>query len=130
MGLLVTRTQVGSSLVENVREVVRLEPQDPLIVESIDTSTSVSAPLLSRPESRPTQLQIVSIVPFDPAGNDQVEHPEKIDLINNGDSNTGWYTERYTTADFGKLKEHQSTFLHIGINHLVPVPIQTTQTLI
>ena len=44
VGLLVTRTQVGSSLVENVREVVRLEPQDPLIVESFDSLTSVSAP--------------------------------------------------------------------------------------
>ena len=114
VGLLVTRTQVGSSLVENVREVVRLEPQDPLIVESFDSSTSVSAPLLSRPESRPTQLQIVSIVPFDPAGNDQVEHPEKIDLINNGDSNTGWYTERYTTADFGKLKDGVGLIISLG----------------
>ena len=98
VGLLVTRTQVGSSLVENVREAVRLEAQDPLIVEDFDSAPSVTSPVLSRQESGPTQLQIVSIVPFDPAGNDQVEHPEKIDLINDGDSNTGWYTERYTTC--------------------------------
>jgi len=114
MGLLVTRTQVGSSLVENVREAVRLEAQDPLIVEDFDSPPSVTSPVLSRQESSPTQLQIVSIVPFDPAGNDQVEHPEKIDLINDGDSNTGWYTERYTTADFGKLKEGVGLIISLG----------------
>ena len=114
VGLLVTRTQVGSSLVENVREAVRLEAQDPLIVEDFDSSPSVTSPVLSRQESSPTQLQIVSIVPFDPAGNDQVEHPEKIDLINDGDSNTGWYTERYTTADFGKLKEGVGLIISLG----------------
>jgi len=114
VGLLVTRTQVGSSLVENVREAVRLEAQDPLIVEDFDSSPPVTSPVLSRQESSPTQLQIVSIVPFDPAGNDQVEHPEKIDLINDGDSNTGWYTERYTTADFGKLKEGVGLIISLG----------------
>mgnify|MGYP001457999507 FL=1 len=114
VGLLVTRTQVGSSLVENVREAVRLEAQDPLIVEDFDSPPSVTSPVLSRQESSPTQLQIVSIVPFDPAGNDQVEHPEKIDLINDGDSNTGWYTERYTTADFGKLKEGVGLIISLG----------------
>ena len=114
VGLLVTRTQGGSSLVENVREAVRLEAQDPLIVEDFDSSPSVTSPVLSRQESSPTQLQIVSIVPFDPAGNDQVEHPEKIDLINDGDSNTGWYTERYTTADFGKLKEGVGLIISLG----------------
>ena len=114
VGLLVTRTQVGSSLVENVREAVRLEAQDPLIVEDFDSAPSVTSPVLSRQESNPTQLQIVSIVPFDPAGNDQVEHPEKIDFINDGDSNTGWYTERYTTADFGKLKEGVGLIISLG----------------
>ena len=114
VGLLVTRTQVGSSLVENVREAVRLEAQDPLIVEDFDSAPSVTSPVLSRQESGPTQLQIVSIVPFDPAGNDQVEHPEKIDFINDGDSNTGWYTERYTTADFGKLKEGVGLIISLG----------------
>ena len=114
VGLLVTRTQVGSSLVENVREAVRLEAQDPLIVEDFDSAPSVTSPVLSRQESNPTQLQIVSIVPFDPAGNDQVEHPEKINFINDGDSNTGWYTERYTTADFGKLKEGVGLIISLG----------------
>ena len=114
VGLLVTRTQVGSSLVENVREAVRLEAQDPLIVEDFDSAPSVTSPVLLRQESSPTQLQIVSIVPFDPAGNDQVEHPEKIDFINDGDSNTGWYTERYTTADFGKLKEGVGLIISLG----------------
>ena len=114
VGLLVTRTQVGSSLVENVREAVRLEAQDPLIVEDFDSAPSVTSPVLSRQESGPTQLQIVSIVPFDPACNDQVEHPEKIDFINDGDSNTGWYTERYTTADFGKLKEGVGLIISLG----------------
>ena len=114
VGLLVTRTQVGSSLVENVREAVRLEAQDPLIVEDFDSAPSVTSPVLSRQESGPTQLQIVSIVPFDPAGNDQVEHPEKIDFINDGDSSTGWYTERYTTADFGKLKEGVGLIISLG----------------
>ena len=114
VGLLVTRTQVGSSLVENVREVVRLEAQDPLIVEGFEDSASVTSPAPARPETTPSQLQILSIVPFDPAGDDQVEHPEKIELINNGDSNTGWYTERYTTSDFGKLKEGVGLIISLG----------------
>jgi hypothetical protein len=39
----------------------------------------------------------------DPAG-DGGEHPERLRSVNDGQSEDGWYTERYTSRDFGSLK--------------------------
>jgi len=114
VGLFVTRTQLGSSLVDNVREVVRLEPEEPLVIENFETPNLGTAPVTSRPAATSTELQIVRIVDFDPAGNNRGEHSEKIILINDGDSSTGWYTERYTTSDFGKLKEGVGLMIGLG----------------
>ncbi|MBM36210.1 MAG: hypothetical protein VX963_02655 [Actinomycetota bacterium] len=115
VGLLVTRTQVGSSLVENVREVVRLEAEEPIVIDNFENSTSVTTTVVARPESISSKLLIVSIVPFDPEGDGRrLEHPEKVELINNGDSSSGWYTERYTTADFGKLKDGVGLIISLG----------------
>jgi len=114
VGLFVTRTRIGSSLVDNVREVVRLEPEEAILIENFETQTSGTAPITYRPGATPTELEIVRLVDFDPAGDDQKEHPEKIVLINNEDSSTGWYTERYTTSDFGKLKEGVGLIIGLG----------------
>ena len=115
VGLFVTRTQIGSSLVDNVREVVRLEPEQPLIVENFESPNFGTPPVTSRPGAISAELQIVRIVDFDPAGRPiREEHPEKIVFINDGDSSTGWYTERYTTSDFGKLKEGVGLIIGLG----------------
>ena len=113
-GLFITRTQFGSSLVNNVREVVQLEPEEPFLEDNFENPNSGSIPTTYRPGATPAELQIVRIIDFDPAGDDQTEHPEKIVLINNGDSSTGWYTERYTTSDFGKLKEGVGLIIGLG----------------
>jgi len=114
MGLFATQTQTGSSLVADVHEVVRLEPEETIFTASSrDSSTSV-APVTSRPSTLASQLQIIRIVDFDPAGDDQEEHHEKRELINNGDSSNGWYTERYTTSDFGKLKDGVGLIIELG----------------
>jgi hypothetical protein len=72
------------------------------------------APATSRPSSPSSQLQIIRVVDFDPAGDDQEEHREKRELINNGDSSNGWYTQRYTTSDFGKLKDGVGLIIELG----------------
>jgi hypothetical protein len=104
-GLFVTRTETAPSLAGSVSEVVRLEPEQTILMDSYSDSPADVAPVTSRPASPSSPLQIISIVDFDPASDNRQEHPEKRELINNGDSSNGWYTERYTTSDFGKLKE-------------------------
>lgn len=113
-GLFATQTQTGSSLVADVREVVRLEPEETIFTDSSRDSSASVAPVTSRPSSLASQLQIIRIVDFDPAGDDQEEHHEKRELINNGDSSNGWYTERYTTSDFGKLKDGVGLIIELG----------------
>jgi hypothetical protein len=114
-GLLVTRTETAPSLVGSVSEVVRLEPEQTILMDNVSDPLADVAPVTSRPSSPSSQLVIVRIVDFDPAGdNDRKEHAEKLDLINNGDSSNGWYTERYTTSDFGKLKEGVGLIIELG----------------
>ena len=104
-GLFVTRTETAPSVAGGASEVVRLEPEQAIPMDSFPDSSADVTPVTSRPSSPSSPLQIISIVDFDPAGDDRQEHPEKRELINNGDSSNGWYTERYTTSDFGNLKE-------------------------
>ena len=54
---------------------------------------------------RRVPVPLESITDFDPAGDDRVEHPERLVFINNGDPTTGWSTARYSTRDFGGLKD-------------------------
>ena len=113
-GFLISRTEVGSSLVENVREVVRLERDDTFIVDNFENSLAPPLVATTRPDTAARQLQILRIIDFDPAGDDQAEHPGKLDLINNNDSSRGWNTERYTTSDFGNLKEGVGLIIQLG----------------
>ena len=113
-GLFVTRTETAPSLVGSVSEVVRLEPEQTILMDNVSDSLPDVAPVTSRPSSPSSLLQIISIVDFDPASDNRQEHPEKRKLINNGDSSNGWYTERYTTSDFGKLKEGVGLIIGLG----------------
>ena len=113
-GLLVTRTETAPSLVGSVSEVVRLEPEQTILMDNVSDPLADVAPVTSRPSSPSSQLQIISVVDFDPAGDDRKEHAEKLKLINNGDSSNGWYTERYTTSDFGKLKNGVGLIIRLG----------------
>ena len=113
-GLFVTRTETTSSLAGGVSEVVRLEPEQTILMDNVSDSLPDVAPVTSRPSSPSSLLQIISIVDFDPASDNRQEHPEKRKLINNGDSSNGWYTERYTTSDFGKLKEGVGLIIGLG----------------
>ena len=113
-GLFVTRTETAPPLAGGVSEVVRLEPEQTILMDSFSDSSPTVAPATSRPSSPSSQLQIIRVVDFDPAGDDQEEHREKRELINNGDSNNGWYTQRYTTSDFGKLKDGVGLIIELG----------------
>jgi hypothetical protein len=113
-GLFVTRTETAPSLAGSVSEVVRLEPEQTILMDNVSDSLPDVAPVTSRPSSPSSLLQIISIVDFDPASDNRQEHPEKRKLINNGDSSNGWYTERYTTSDFGKLKEGVGLIIGLG----------------
>lgn len=78
------------------------------------TATAVTAAPQTVPTAPPapttTQVRRVpilleSITDFDPAGDDRIEHPERLIFINDGDPSTGWSTARYNTRDFGGLKD-------------------------
>jgi len=113
-GLLATRTQTSSPVAEDTREEVRLGPEQTLLIDNIEDSSPDETPVNSRLPSVSSLLEITLIVPFDPAGNDQEEHPEKTDFINNDDASTGWYTERYTTSNFGNLKDGVGLIIKLG----------------
>tara|TARA_B100000586_G_scaffold80611_1_gene56754 strand:- start:54 stop:743 length:690 start_codon:yes stop_codon:yes gene_type:complete len=113
-GLLATRTQTSSPVAEDTREEVRLGPEQTLLIDNIEDSSPDETPVTSRLPSVSSLLEITLIVPFDPAGNDQEEHPEKTDFINNDDASTGWYTERYTTSNFGNLKDGVGLIIKLG----------------
>ncbi|WP_419842408.1 hypothetical protein [Candidatus Poriferisodalis sp.] len=67
------------------------------------TPTVPPAPLTTDVRRMPVLLE--SITDFDPAGDDRIEHPERLRFINDGDADTGWSSARYNTRDFGGLKD-------------------------
>ncbi|WP_419854944.1 hypothetical protein [Candidatus Poriferisodalis sp.] len=67
------------------------------------TPTAPPAPTTTQVRRVPILLE--SITDFDPAGDDRIEHPERLIFINDGDPSTGWSTARYNTRDFGGLKD-------------------------
>ena len=114
IGLFATRTQTNLPAMELVPEVVREQPEETTLINDSQDPMSGAAPVTVRPSSLTSKLQITQIIDFDPAGDTQTEHPEKLDLINNGDSSTGWYTERYNTSDFGRLKDGVGLIIRLG----------------
>ena len=87
-------------------------------VTVVPSATATASPMTAAPQTTPTAppaptttrvrrvpLLLESITDFDPAGDDRIEHPERLIFINDGDPTTGWSTARYRTRDFGGLKD-------------------------
>ncbi len=87
-------------------------------VTVVPSATATASPVTAAPQTTPTAppaptttrvrrvpLLLESITDFDPAGDDRIEHPERLIFINDGDPTTGWSTARYRTRDFGGLKD-------------------------
>lgn len=69
------------------------------------TTPQSTVPVTTTTPLRRVPVPLESITDFDPAGDDRVEHPERLIFINDGDPTTGWSTARYSTRDFGGLKD-------------------------
>ena len=91
-------TPVGRRIIEEAREAVGLQPS-PTTSATVTSSTETTAPT----EVAGNGVPIAAIVDFDPAG-DFDEHADRLRLINDSNDEEGWYTENYTTRDFGGLK--------------------------
>lgn len=87
-------------------------------VTVVPSATATASPVTAAPQTTPTAppaptttrvrrvpILLESITDFDPAGDDRIEHPERLIFINDGDPTTGWSTARYRTRDFGGLKD-------------------------
>ena len=74
-------------------------------VTAAPQTTLPALPVPTTTEVRRTSIPLESITDFDPAGDDRIEHPERLIFINDGDPTTGWSTARYRTRDFGGLKD-------------------------
>ena len=83
--------------------VVTITPAATATVAPQTTPAIVPAPTTTQVRRAPIFLE--SITDFDPAGDDRVEHPERLIFINDGDPTTGWSTARYSSRDFGGLKD-------------------------
>jgi serine/threonine protein kinase len=107
IGVAVTRTDVGQSLIDNAKEAVGFD------ATTVPESSSTSL-LIPRSTAPTAELTIIDIVDFDPIGEDRSENPDRLALINDGDLADGWYTERYSSSDFGRLKEGVGLILTFG----------------
>ena len=88
------------------------------VVTVVPSATAAATTVTAAPQTAPTvppaptttqvrraPILLESITDFDPAGDDRIEHPERLIFINDGDPSTGWSTARYNTRDFGGLKD-------------------------
>ncbi|MFC4588037.1 protein kinase family protein [Sphaerisporangium corydalis] len=76
-------------------------------------------PTASSPASPSAQPKIVTVKParadgFDPLGSDRSEHPEWARLAIDGKPSTEWHTDKYETAQFGRLKDGVGLILELG----------------
>lgn len=92
-------TPVGRRIIDQAREAVGLQ-ETPTTRSTVPSTTEVDSPATAPGDGVP----IAAIVDFDPGG-DFDEHADRLRLINDADADEGWYTENYTTRDFGGLKE-------------------------
>ena len=83
--------------------VVTVAPAEAPASTTVTVPPTVAVPTTIPLRRVPVPLE--SVTDFDPAGDDRVEHPERLIFINNGDPTTGWSTARYSTRDFGGLKD-------------------------
>ena len=108
IGIVVARTEVGQSIIDNAKDAVGFDET------TIPTTEGEATLLVPRPTTPSAALDIIAITDFDPAGDDRAERPERLGFINNGDGTAGWHTERYSTRDFGNLKEGVGLILTFG----------------
>ena len=88
----------------------RLRLGGPLGVRAAAPSPLVStAPTLAL---RP--IQVSGIQDVDPEGSPPSENPGEAALAADGDPNTAWFTEHYSTAHFGQLKDGLGLFVELG----------------
>ncbi|MDI6816634.1 MAG: protein kinase [Actinomycetota bacterium] len=87
--------------------------RSPAVVEK-HTSVTVPAVEETRVETeRIETLLPVEVVDYDPEGNGD-ENPSLVARIIDGDDSTGWTTESYRTANFGKLKDGTGVYMDFG----------------
>ncbi len=68
-------------------------------VAAAETTTTTSTTTTTIPFTEGVRLQS-----FDPFGDDGVEHPEAVGRATDGNPETFWYTQGYTTRTFGAIK--------------------------
>jgi hypothetical protein len=116
VGLAAGRTDVGRRIFEEARGAVGFER--PRTIPGLDlalgsdgggatgttaTSATTGTGAAGIAGGSAVALPVAALLDFDPAG-DGGEHPERLRSVNDGHSEDGWYTERYTSPDFGSLK--------------------------
>jgi hypothetical protein len=63
----------------------------------------------------PEPLAILKVQAYDPEG-DGYEHDELVGKTFDGDPDTGWYTESYSSSEFGGLKDGVGLIVDLGPN--------------
>jgi hypothetical protein len=112
VGLVAGQTGVGRRIIEEARGAVGF--QRPTTIPGIDamesnagratgTTAAPGAEGVDAASGSAVALPVAALLDFDPAG-DGGEHPERLRSVNDNDPEDGWYTERYTSRDFGSLK--------------------------
>lgn len=87
-------------------------------------SSPESVPPVTTPAA-PIPLTITAVADLDPFGDDGSENPDQIALVNDGNDDTAWYTERYQdTPEFGGLKEG------VGLALTLSAPAIATQAVV
>jgi hypothetical protein len=112
VGLVAGRTDVGRRLFDEARGAVGLaarttttavpgapgEADGSAATDSGDRAVTADGGLART-------APVAAFVDFDPGGDDSGEHPELLRLVNDADPEDGWHTERYSSRDFGSLKQ-------------------------
>ncbi|WP_419837317.1 hypothetical protein [Candidatus Poriferisodalis sp.] len=93
----------------------------PATATTAPRATPTTPPAPTTTQVRRAPLLLESITDFDPAGDDRVEHPERLIFINDGDPTTGWSTARYNSRDFGGLKDGVGLIVVLGGDEPQPV---------
>ena len=84
------------------------------ITPSASGSGSASASGASEQGSAPLQpVAIQGVQAYDPEG-DGYEHDELVGTVFDGDPNSGWYTESYSSGEFGGIKKGVGLIVDLG----------------
>ena len=102
IGSLIGSGNVARDIIDNARDVVGLDPAPVTTSPPSSTARPVVPPAST---VVPFDMEILRITDFDPDGDDNREHPERLVLINDADPTRGWQTQIYTSRDFGRLKD-------------------------